>query len=310
MKSSPPIPSSCSPTQCGERRPLSQAKVPNTKVLGACEGKRPWLGPRGQEPCRKTKISTETGERIETDQHEYNRLLVRSASNAYFSQILSVISMPDKDAELKKAVDRFDEEDLQYTEDLSDVNKELRKAKFAELIEFGADAVWAEVKRRKAGQNAPDKSIKQVELEALLSCPEEKGKEYPSDDKVFQGYTHQSSSLGPKWQKFIDKAVLVHRMREVVALIGFTRFEAAMPNIEGEIDDLEIGVRRASLDFEPKWVPAIENLGEGVFISFKPELIKAWLSKPSVIRHRTTSLCAPLRWDPKSRIRSYPLTVR
>jgi hypothetical protein len=117
--------------QCGERRPLSQAKVPNTKVLGACEGKRPWLGPRGQEPCRKTKISTETGERIETDQHEYNRLLVRSASNAYFSQILSVISMPDKDAELKKAVDRFYEEDLQYTEDLSDVNKELRKAKFA-----------------------------------------------------------------------------------------------------------------------------------------------------------------------------------
>lgn len=269
--------------QCGERRPLSQAKVPNTKVLGACEGHRPWLGPRGKEFCRKAKISTETGERIETDQREYNRLLVRSASNAYFSQILSVISMPDKDAELKKAVDRFYEEDLQYTEDLRDVQKELRKAKFAELVEFGAEAVWEEVKRRKAGQMAPDKSIKQVELEALLSCPEEKGKESPSDNKVFQGYTRQPSSLDSKWQQSIDKAVLVHRMREVVALIGFTRFEAAMPNIEGEIDDLEIGVRRASLDFEPKWVPAIENLGEGVFISFKPELIKAWLNKPAVI---------------------------
>ena len=268
---------------CGARRPLSQAKVPNTKVLGACEGHRPWLGPKGKEPCRKTVISSETGERMETNQPEYNRLLVRSASNAYFSQILSVISMPDQEAELRQAVDRFYEEDLQYTEDLRDVQKELRKAKFADLVAFGAEAVWQEIQRRKAGQTAPDKSIKQVELEALLSCPEEKGKESTTGGQVFQGYTRPPSTLEKPWHQVIDKAVLVHRLREVVALIGFTRFEAAMPNIEGEIDDLAIGVRRASLDFEPKWVPAIENLGEGVFISFKPDLIKAWLAKPAVI---------------------------
>ncbi|MDB9529586.1 DUF1998 domain-containing protein [Oscillatoria sp. CS-180] len=268
--------------QCGQRRPLSQAKVPNSKVLGACSGHRPWLGPRGNEPCRRSQISAETGDRIETDQPEYNRLLVRSASNAYFSQILSVISMPDKEAELKKAVDRFFLEDLQFAEDISDVKKELKKPKFVDLVEFGAEAVWAEVQRRKANQHAPEKSIKQVELEALLSCPQEKGKEAPSDDKVFQGYARCPSSLAPQWQSVIDQVVLVHRLREVVALIGFTRFEAAMPNIEGEIDDLEIGVRRATLDFEPKWVPAIENLGEGVFISFKSDLITTWLDKPAV----------------------------
>lgn len=268
--------------QCKERRPLSQAKIPNSKVLGSCGGHRPWLGPRGNEPCRKSKISAETGDRIETDQPEYNRLLVRSASNAYFSQILSVISMPDQEEELKQAVDRFYEEDLQYTENLRDVQKELRKAKFADLVEFGAELVWAEIQRRKANQVAPDKSIKQVELEALLSCPAEKGKEAPAEDKVFQGYTRPPHALNPKWQSVIDKVVLVHRLREVVALIGFTRFEAAMPDINGEIDDLEIGVRRATLDFEPKWVPAIENLGEGIFISFKRELIQEWLNKPAV----------------------------
>uniref|UniRef100_UPI001950410E DUF1998 domain-containing protein n=1 Tax=Halomicronema sp. CCY15110 TaxID=2767773 RepID=UPI001950410E len=213
---------------------------------------------------------------------EYNRLLVRSASNAYFSQILSVISMPDQDAELKKSVDRFFLEDLQFAEDITDIKKELKKPKFADLVAFGAEAVWNEIQRRKADQQAPDKSIKQVELEALLSCPEEKGKEAPSDDKIFQGYARRPSSLAPQWQSVIDQVVLVHRLREVVALIGFTRFEAAMPDIEGEIDDLEIGVRRATLDFEPKWVPAIENLGEGVFISFKPELIKDWLNRPAV----------------------------
>ncbi len=274
--------------QCASLRPLSQAKITDSKVLGACEGHRPWLGARGKEPCRRHRV-TDTGEIVATDKPEYNRLLVRSASNAYFSQILSVISMPDKDAALKQAVDRFYEEDLQYTEDIADVTKELRKAKFADLVEFGAEAVWAEIKRRKAGLSAPDKSIKQVELEALLACPEEKGKEAPSSDKIFEGYTRKPSSLESKWQPFIDKVVLVHRLREVLALIGFTRFEAAQTNIEGEIDDLAIGVRRATLDFEPNWVPAIENLGEGVFISFNKEQVERWQQRQNVI-DRTKAL--------------------
>ena len=65
-------------------------------------------------------------------------------------------------------------------------------------------------------------------------------------------------------------------MREVIAQVGFTRFEAAMPNIEGELDDLAINVRRAELDFEPQWVPAIENRGEGVFISFRKSKVDEW----------------------------------
>jgi hypothetical protein len=269
--------------QCHARRPLSQAKVNDSKVLGVCEGHRPWLGPQGREECRRYRVS-EAGEIVATPQREYNRLLVRSASNAYFSQVLSVISMRDTDAELKKAVDRFYEEDLQFTEDIDDVKKELRKPKFADLVEFGADTVWAEIQRRKAGEEKPDKSIKQVELEALLACPEEKGKEPPTDnDTTFQGYRRPPASLTAPWPQFLNSIVLVHRLREVSALIGFTRFEAPMPTIDGEIDDLELGVRRASLDFEPQWVPAIENLGEGVFLSFQPDLIHTWLARPAVI---------------------------
>ncbi|MBD2036584.1 DUF1998 domain-containing protein [Leptolyngbya sp. FACHB-321] len=267
--------------QTGKRRPLAQAKQNESKVLGLCEGYRPWLGSRGKENCRGHKIN-KAGEIVATDQPEYSRLLVRSASNAYFTQILSVISMPDQDAELKQAVDRFYEEDLQYADDLSDIQKELKKPKFAELAGFGADVVWAEIQRRKSGLTAPEKSIKQVELEALLTCPEERGKEAPADDKVFQGYTRRLDTLEPKWQSTIDRIVLVHRLREVVALIGFTRFEAAMPNIEGEIDDLAINIRRADLDFEPQWVPAVENLGEGVFISIKKDAIEQWLKRPEV----------------------------
>ena len=266
---------------CGKRRPLSEAKLKDSKVLGRCQGHRPWLGPRGQEPCVGHKINS-NGDIVETGQPEYNRLLVRSASNAYFTQILSVISMSDQGAELKKVVDRFYEDDLQFAEDLTDIQKELKKPKFAELASFGADIVWTEVKRRKSGVAIPDKSIKQVELEALLACPEEMGKEVPTADQDFQGYARRLDTLDEKWRSSIDRVVLVHRLREVTALIGFTRFEAAMPNIEGEIDDLAINIRRANLDFEPKWVPAIENLGEGVFISIQKEAIHQWLNRPEV----------------------------
>ena len=41
----------------------------------------------------------------------------------------------------------------------------------------------------------------------------------------------------------IDKLVLVHRLREVVSLLGFTRFEAVSPDKDGELD---LDVIRAS----------------------------------------------------------------
>jgi hypothetical protein len=77
----------------------------------------------------------------------------------------------------------------------------------------------------------------------------------------------------------IERVVLVHRLREVVAQVGFTRFEAAAPDTEGELD---IGVRRASLAREITWLPAYENKGEGIFLQFKKEAIKDWLSRPAV----------------------------
>jgi hypothetical protein len=53
---------------CKARRPLSDATVPNGRVLGLCDGYRPWLGPAAKELC----VSQVTGK------PEFNRLLVVS----------------------------------------------------------------------------------------------------------------------------------------------------------------------------------------------------------------------------------------
>jgi len=61
----------------------------------------------------------------------------------------------------------------------------------------------------------------------------------------------------------IAAVVQLNRLREVLALTGFTRFEAVVPDTDGEY---ETDVERASLAVEPEWFPAVENRDEGVFI--------------------------------------------
>jgi len=253
---------------CKKRRQLSDATVPNGKVLGKCEGHRPWLGVQAKEDC----LSEATGKA------EYNRLLVRSASNAYFSQILSVISLPDSDAVLQNAVNLVYEDFLQYVESSDDVRKERKKQKVAVALEgFSNDVVWAEIQRRQSGQGKQYKSIKQVEIETLLSSPLEVGEDVPESD--FYARARKLDNLKPKLLSCLESIVLVHRLKEVIAQVGFTRFEAVMPDIDG---DLDIQVRRAALDIDPTWVPAIENKGEGVFIAFRKEAIEDWLHRDAV----------------------------
>jgi len=67
----------------------------------------------------------------------------------------------------------------------------------------------------------------------------------------------------------------------VVAQLGFTRFEAAGPDIQGELD---IEVERAPIGLDVSWLPATENRGEGVFLRFKADVIDSWLEQDAVKR--------------------------
>lgn len=69
---------------CGKSKPLITAFEKKSQALGWCRGHRPWLGENRNELCRDAEGVP-----------AYNRLLIRSASNAYFRQILSTISLPD-----------------------------------------------------------------------------------------------------------------------------------------------------------------------------------------------------------------------
>jgi hypothetical protein len=246
---------------CGKaERSMAQVATHKAEGFGPCDGARPWLGPRMQERC-----------------DEMNRLLVRTASNAYFSQRLSVISLPDRSETIKDAVSAawvF----LEATESEDDVRYERRKPKAREALDGISDAdVWKEVQSRRDPSPTQDKSVKQVELETLLSTTDEIGEDRPGG--LFYAKTLPRNIWDKPWMKGIEKVVLVQRLREVTALVGFTRFEAAAPDTEGELD---MGVRRADLARDVTWVPAAENRGEGIFLQFSKQEIADWLNLQEV----------------------------
>jgi hypothetical protein len=98
--------------------------------------------------------------------------------------------------------------------------------------------------------------------------------------------------------------MLLDRLREVLALAGFTRFEAVMPDINGEY---ETDVERAQIALEPQWFPAVENRGEGLFVQLRAEAVKAWLTR-SAVKHRVDGLVTGhRRWAGNRRIeRPFP----
>jgi hypothetical protein len=164
-------------------------------------------------------------------------MLVRTASNAYFPQTMSVISLPDRDEAVAKAVDQVWEHYLQYIEDFDDLTKERkRKPPVAAALEgFFDEDVFAEVQSRKQGKTPGlDKSVKQAEFETLVSTKEEIGSDKP-DGYFFARYLPKKHWDQP-WMAAVERVVLVHRLREVIATVGFTRFESSSPDVEGELD--------------------------------------------------------------------------
>ena len=248
---------------CGAERQMSEATRPEMRALGRCPGRSPWLGPNVSEDC-----------------DDLSRMLVRTASNAYFTQPVSVISLPEGNEGLTRAVDQLLQENVKWITDLQKlaIYRQINSKVEKDLIGHSNEDVWAEMQARRGDlTTGSEKPIKRAEFETLISAQDEIGTDQPHGN--FFARTLPKAEWNQPWMADVDRVVLVHRLREVVASVGFTRFESASLDIEGE---LEMGVTRAPLSREEAWLPAIENRGEGIFLQFNTESIKTWADLPIV----------------------------
>ena len=272
---------------CGATRVMSQAARMELRALGSCNGSRPWLGPGTREACGQP-----------------NRLLIRSASNAYFPQLLSVISIPDSAEAVDRAVAGLWDTYLSAMQNDTELQVALRMPAIKQQLEmFSSEQVQAAIKRFREGARVDTRPVKEAEFDALIEAKPEIGGEAP--DSEFLITLLSQDRWNASWTKAISKVVLVHRLREVVAQVGFTRFESAGPDIQGELD---IDVKTAPLGTDVPWLPAIENRGEGLFIQFSADAVTTWMSRDQV-KSRDSVLQQGFRFwakEHESSSRQYP----
>jgi hypothetical protein len=249
---------------CGMERPMSQAADPNSRALGDCDGGRPWLG--------QNRVADERC-------NERNRLLVRAASNAWLPQPQRVISLPERNETIRQAIDRiwiF----LEAAESAGDITYERRKQAVSEALAGLTDEeVWQAVRERKKPADSAEKPVKRAELDTLLLPGDQIGDN--ALESTFFARALPREEWNQPWMAGIERVLLVERLREVAALVGFTRFESASP--DAETGELDAGVRRAEIARQAEWVPAVENRGEGIFLQFSEEALLAWWQRPAVV---------------------------
>lgn len=253
---------------CNRKRSLSDAREP--KVLTDCRGERPWLGPEGNDGTCKDKI----------------HLLSRTASNAYFSQVVSALSIPEKGRELFNAVATpglwaklkraTTPEKVAALRELVDFEAELAALTHSEPGEFTDTEIAAAVNAIHGGGEVQRDGLRTAEFKQLLAAKDEIPGELPPNDQHFFVCRLVPDEPLPD---AVECVVLVKKLRKVSALVGFSRLSAVTPDLQGDYDER---ASVAPISLIQNWLPATEVFGEGVLVRFKESAICAWEDRPEV----------------------------
>lgn len=233
--------------------------------LGKCRGERPWLRDRDPDGCK----------------HDL-KLLTRTATNTYFPQVYTVISLPSEEDELSKLVDEVAGEMTAVTT-VADVaqSKKFNGKVGAALGLYNDAEILDRLMRVREGAEAGAKgSAKVAEFDLLASGRETIGHDHPKSKLFARTLPRERWSVGGGSPDLtaVKALVAVHRLREVSALYGFTRFEAAPTVADDGVEDVQLAVLGAPISKGANWLPAVEQFGEGLFIHFDPAAIASWLN--------------------------------
>tara|TARA_R110000868_G_scaffold11516_7_gene56437 strand:+ start:37758 stop:39623 length:1866 start_codon:yes stop_codon:yes gene_type:complete len=257
---------------CGLRLSLQDTFQPGR--LGKCRGARPWLLDVDPDGC-----------------DEHLKLLTRTATNTYFPQVYTVISLPSEEDELTRIVEELIAE-LASVESLDDLEnaKKFNTRVSASLGAYPTDEVFDRLSRIRAGAIADTSRAPKIsEFDVFASGREVIGRDHPSAKLYAETLprTRWVDPLTSSQLSVVKNVVAVHRLREVSCLYGFTRFEAAPVSSDGEIEDVQLAVCGAPISRESDWLPAIEQFGEGLFLHFDEVEIERWLrGAGTVVRER------------------------
>lgn len=235
--------------ECGRSRSIAEAagREGSTK-LPRCRGRHPHL--QRFEACSKPL-----------------RLMVLGASNLWFSVTASALHLPRGRALRDLVAAAWNVLGAQPTPEVAQAIIEGMDS-LRGLRQFPMGDVWTAIEdlRQTGGPRpqTPSDDLLEAEWE-LLS--------HPTTDREDDDFRAAPTPKPDGHDAWLQQVVQVSRLREVQALLGFTRLSA--PERRESDPDNRIRLARGSLD----WVPAVEQRGEGVFLELRETAVADWATR-------------------------------
>lgn len=250
-----------------DRPTVSLADAFKPGFLGSCKGQRPWLD--SPDPTCT----------------ELLHFLSRSATNTYFAQSVTVISLPIHEDALSQAI-RKHWVSLQAATDPAFVGVLKNVPEIgASFASFTNEEIYGRILRMRASVvREAVQDPKMAEFDLLGS-----GDAVIGTDDATEPLFAETLALSSFKQcetrdnePLTDSIVAVHRLRAVTCLYGFTRLEPAPTFSEQILEEVRLAVSGAPLSEAATWLPAMEQFGEGIFLKIHPPALRAWLQHDEV----------------------------
>lgn len=252
---------------CGASVTLADLYKP--KFLGICDCHSPWLTPRRM-----------TAESCSDDL----RLLPRSATNTYFPQTVTVISLTKSDDRVRQTVAEHKPtiDGIRALPNFIAVVRSIPQTKEA-FKDFTDEEILRAMASEDAGDTTHSENPRVAEFDLLASGAPKIGSDTAGSVLYAETLPRNRLNLKAPWDAFLRGVVKVHRLREVVCAYGFTRLEPPPTAAESELDEIQLAVDGADFAREVEWLPAIEQYGEGIFLHVEPDFLTKWAEKAEVI---------------------------
>lgn len=241
--------------KCEKRRRLAEVVGPiGSKNMPPCNARRPQLRDHDPNGCDCDSV----------------RPIALGASNLWFPVVISALSVPQATDELGRLI----EENWAVLEKAATI--EVLKAfrdigQLKDLSKYSDDQIWQKLEEKKAGTASEEEDPDD------LKSPEWKVFTNPANAKESRTFKLRTVDPPADFTSYFDKIVLVEKLREVRALVGFTRIMS--PRDFDNPADLPENRRAEISRKKPTWLPASETRGEGIFFHFNENKIQQWVKK-------------------------------
>jgi hypothetical protein len=258
---------------CNKNRRMSDAfGFENRKNMPLCTGRRPHLRDYDPEEC-KLPI----------------RAIILGASNTWFPVSLSTIAIPVSPDIIMRLVEEQWAK-LRNVTSLEVVAFLRNSGELGRLSQSSDHKIFDAIQSYRTSEQSDDTRSKPD-----LKTPEWKVF-IEHDPNLNDGENFRLRAVQPPSvaRDFIQQVVLAERLREVTALVGFTRIDSG-----GEQEDPELDIPTSTAPLSrnsPTWVPASEVRGEGIFIQFAEARIQAWLDRKEIQERNALFFEAHKRW--------------